>query len=310
MAGNAWLSGTDRMLEGLAQREALARQARLDQEAAARAAQQLAMQQQNLDLNRQQTEAQIANQNADNDRANAATIENQRRFDSAGKAKVRNEEQVAALVDMYQSTADPAAKQRIAMNLAMQGVKVEEPKVAGPDTRSLQLQANDALASGDTARYQQILKVIRDSGNAGRAPETGGSGGGSTFRDNPRIPQGAKAWIDSIAGRGVPLDQARNELNAGFGQQRAAHPNIELAEAAQYLSSLYPDGLPLVSQPPGAAATEADAPTSLAAVPAWLESKGAPATPENIAATAQRFGLSGRTPSAPRPSIQPMRATR
>ena len=39
MAGNAWLSATDTMLDGLAQREALARQARLDQEAAARAAQ-------------------------------------------------------------------------------------------------------------------------------------------------------------------------------------------------------------------------------------------------------------------------------
>ena len=99
MAGNAWLSATDTMLDGLAQREALARQARLDQEAAARAAQQLAMQQQNLELNRQQTEASIANQNADNDRANATMIEGQRRFDSAGKAKVRNEEQVAALED-------------------------------------------------------------------------------------------------------------------------------------------------------------------------------------------------------------------
>ena len=250
MAVNIWNAGTDRMLEGLARREALARQAMLDQQNAERQAAQLALQQENLGLNRMQVEAQIANTQADNERAAAQQAAQAAAAASAAKKAARDEEQVAALIDMYQSTPDPAARERIAMNLEMQGIRV--PQRSQSDTRSLQVQANDLLARGDVDGYNRILKVIRETSGAGRAPDTGGSGGGPKFNDNPRLPQGTKAWIDSIAQRGVPVEQARRELSRGWGQQRSAHPNAELAEAAKYLDSLYQDGLPMFTGEQGA----------------------------------------------------------
>ena len=43
---------------------------------------------------------------------------------------------------------------------------------AKPDTRSLPLQANDALKRGDRAEYSRIMRVVRDEANASRAPQT------------------------------------------------------------------------------------------------------------------------------------------
>jgi len=294
MAVNIWNAGTDRMLEGLARREALARQAMLDQQNAERQAAQLALQQENLGLNRMQVEAQIANQQADNERMAAEQAARAQAATSASKAKARNEEQVAALIDLYQSTEDPSARERIAMNLEMQGIRV--PQRSQTDTRSLQVQANDLLARGDTDGYNRVLKVIRETSGAGRAPDTGGSGGGSTFRDNPRLPQGTKAWIDSIAQRGIPVKQARRELSQGWGQQRSAHPNAELAEAAKYLDTLYPHEVPLVQPEQGAlpAPTPAAAQTAApghgpedAAAIARLQREGIAVTPQTIARAKQ-----------------------
>lgn len=301
MAVNIWNAGTDRMLEGLARREALARQAQLDQQNAERQAAQLALQQENLGLNRMQVEAQIANTRADNERAAAQQAAQAQVAASAAKKAARDEEQVAALIDMYQSTEDPAARERIAMNLEMQGVRVPQ-RSSQADTRSLQVQANDLLAKGDVDGYNRVLKVIRETSGAGRAPDTGG-GGGSTFRDNPRLPQGTKAWIDSIAQRGIPVEQARRELSQGWGQQRSAHPNAELAEAAKYLDSLYPDGAPLVQPEQGALpAPAAEAPLTGTgpedeAVIAALTEAGWPITPANIAAAKAQLGAA--TPAAP-----------
>lgn len=270
MAVNIWNAGTDRMLEGLARREALARQAMLDQQNAERQAAQLALQQENLGLNRMQVEAQIANTQADNERAAAQQAAQAQAAASSAKKAARDEEQVAALIDMYQSTPDPAARERIAMNLEMQGIRV--PQRSQSDTRSLQVQANDLLARGDVDGYNRILKVIRETSGAGRAPDTGGSGGGSTFRDNPRLPQGTKAWIDSIAqrvrtgtdgSRGSALTRARQELSQGWNQQRSAHPNAELAEAAKYLDSLYRDGMSMFAPDEGALPAPVDAAPAL-----------------------------------------------
>jgi hypothetical protein len=63
--------------------------------------------------------------------------------------------------------------------------------------------------------------------------------GGTTFRDNPQLPSGTKGWIDSIAQRGVPVEQARQELSQGWQLQRQAHPNASLAEASKYLDLHY-----------------------------------------------------------------------
>lgn len=243
MAGNAWLSATDTMLDGLAQREALARQARLDQEAAARAAQQLAMQQQNLELNRQQTEAQIANQNADNDRANNEVITRNTRLASEGKAKARNEEQVAALVDMYQSTDDPAAKQRIAMNLAMQGVKVEEPAAQTPKNL-----AESLIAKGmnPEAAYREAAKFDTDEdirqSNATRQPTSADADSGRYMGLDEKTRQyldSLRSKTDPATGRAYDYQRALDEVSRQTGMRGI------FAATVPYLQRIFPE----ISQP-------------------------------------------------------------
>jgi len=230
MAGNAWLSATDTMLDGLAQREALARQARLDQEAAARAAQQLAMQQQNLELNRQQTEAQIANQNADNERANNEVITRNTRLASEGKAKARNEEQVAALVDMYQSTADPEAKQRIAMNLAMQGVTVAEPKVTERPGFSL---------SPGQRRFDADGNVIA---SAPDRPDRTGAGSDADRGLYMGLDEKTRQYLDSLrsktdpaTGRAYDYQRALDEVSRQTGMRGI------FAATVPYLQRIFPE---------------------------------------------------------------------
>ncbi len=46
---------------------------------------------------------------------------------------------------------------------------VSEPEKK-PETRSLELQASEALAKGDTATYQRLLRTIKETATAGRAP--------------------------------------------------------------------------------------------------------------------------------------------
>ena len=52
----------------------------------------------------------------------------------------------------------------------------ERPTEGKPETRSLELQAAEALIKGDQGRYQQIVKAQRDLSAAGRTPQGPGPG--------------------------------------------------------------------------------------------------------------------------------------
>lgn len=134
------------------------------------------------------------------------------------------------------------------------------------------------------------------------------------FKDDPSLPLGTKQWIASIAQRGVPLADARAELSKGWGQQTAAHPRADLAEAGKYLLSLYPaqeDPMDATPRAPlgGAPAPDVSAPVSApstsappqAAAPAApvdldaqatqiLKNAGKPVTPANIAYVRKQLG--------------------
>ena len=80
-------------------------------------------------------------------------------------------------------------------------VEIQEAIDAGvtkPETRSLQLQANDALKRGDTEEYQRLLRVIKETGQADDRPVVVNTGpqDGRRFSQEERL---AAAWTKANA---------------------------------------------------------------------------------------------------------------
>jgi hypothetical protein len=319
MPVNIWNAGSDALLRGLAEREARTRQAQLDAQNAAEAQQLADYRTRALDLQAKSQE-QAANRDMYNVAMDGTRIAlDARQGEEQAAAQAAERQRRLQIIEAYQNATTPEDKQRIAQVGIAAGIPQATFTVGekNSDSRSLQIQAAEALAKGDTEGYQRILRAIRETGAAGRAPE--GGAGGDGFRDNPRLPQGTKQWIDSIVQRGKPIEEAIAELNTGWGQQLNAHPRAELSEAARYLRGLFPDGMsgmegqtpppPAAAVGGEAAASESAPPATLEDIPAWLVSQGAAATPANIAATAQRFGIGGPVAAlgggAPRRSAAP-----
>lgn len=70
-------------------------------------------------------------------------------------------------------------------------VIASRPAADRPDTRSLQQQAADALRDGDRETYAQLVRVIRETGEAGRAP--------ARADEDPRYARDRQEYADYVA---------------------------------------------------------------------------------------------------------------
>jgi hypothetical protein len=324
MPVNVWSAGQDALLGFLAERDAKkrlaedrARRDRLDTESAADRDRQRGIQEENLRVQREDREERRAETKRLNDER-IATSEAKRKQDETTRALVQ---------EMMHPNTPPERKQAIGFELDRLNVsptlidKYLNPK---SDTKPV-VRINPRTGKVETigeapagAHFVQEPKPAADP----NAPKP--------VKDDPRLPRGARQWIESIAQRGVPIEQARTELSQGWGQQRAAHPNAELAEAAAYLTKMYPtveDNLgrkkqqPLTTSAPEVVAP-ADNELAAAALPAApaasaaqgpqgpqgpqggptladaeamkiLQDNGKPVTPANIAYVKQQLAASG-----------------
>jgi hypothetical protein len=323
---NVWSAARDEMLDTLAKRDAderlredRARRDRIDVEERER--------QSTLDReNREYRDAQIALGNRTLDTNAADKTADNERADAAAKA-----------------AADAiAAKQLRITNL----MKIVTDAKAPMEMRQQAAGELDALQV-DPSMLKEFLnptpktKPVMRIGRDGKMVKIGDAEAGAhfvnepaphadpnapkPFRDDPKLPNGTKAWIESIAARGVPIEAARAELSGGWPGQRQSHPNADLALGAKYLDALYPKSGDAVTgqvqRPLGAAAPAQPAPVDprtnrgggeappppppapTAAVPpgdrpasssdadiaAYLTSKGKAVTPETIAIVRQRM---------------------
>ncbi|MDQ3169011.1 MAG: hypothetical protein M3Q55_02595 [Acidobacteriota bacterium] len=108
-----------------------------------------------------------------------------------------------------------------------------------PDTRSLQVQANDALKAGNPNEYARIMRVIRDSASAGRAPVQPGSGpsrfwvmrNGEAVRISEAEYQQGDKPAGGAAGTGRPATGAQNRVLGFFNRAQQADGDLETLEA-------------------------------------------------------------------------------
>lgn len=212
---NVWSAGQDALLDTIARRDAerrleedRARRDRIDQEALA-----------DRDRQRGIQEGQLRSIDEDRDERRRMAGEAAAEKKAAGQAAALNAEQIGELLDAYDAAQSPEEKHSIGLKILNAGGKYQAPPrpVTAP---------RDPIA--DHLAKKKIDQQFKEP-SAAKGP-----------KDNPSLPNGAKVWIESIAQRGIPLEQARNELSRGWGQQRQAHPGAELAAAADYLTKLYP----------------------------------------------------------------------
>lgn len=94
-----------------------------------------------------------------------------------------------------------------------------------PDTRSLQIQANDALKRGDTKEYQRIKGVIKELADAARAPESAGSRGLTPNAESQLITRIARDWTTAT--------KPTRELDRQVGIMREGIKAAERGDLAQ-----------------------------------------------------------------------------
>lgn len=282
---NVWSAGRDELLGFLAERDAKkrleedrARRDRLDEESRVDRERGRRIQEENLRVSREDREERRGEQKRLNDERIAA-----------GQAKRKQDEQARTLVaEMLDPNTSQERKQAIGFELDRLQVsptlidKYLNPK---PDTKPV-VRINPRTGTVETigeapagAHFVQEPKPAADP----NAPKP--------VKDDPRLPQGTKRWLESISQRGVPIGDARTELSKGWGQQIAAHPNVDLAEAAAYLAKLYPPAEdpmdatprgPLGAASPNAPAAPAVDPGLQQRAAAELQKRGKAVTPESI----------------------------
>jgi hypothetical protein len=91
-------------------------------------------------------------------------------------------------------------------------LKVKGTPEVKPETRSLQLQANEALKKGDTAEYARIMRVIKDEATASRDPNAGSQERSGYFTMTP---------VYDAQGRPI----AAMKLNARTGEIELVKPD-------------------------------------------------------------------------------------
>lgn len=241
MPVNTWAAGSDRMLAGLAEREARQRQAALDAQRAAEAQQLADYRTQTLDLQRSGQEQAL---NRDLYRANmdgtAIALGERER-----EAEAQQQAQRVELLQQFTAAESPEEKVRLAQ-IGMTTLKMPEnvfamglPKAAGPDSRSLQVRANEALASGDTDAYQRILRVMRETSAAGRAPDAAGGGTGDLFMN---LDGKTRDYLGSLTTKIDPETQQPYTFERALDEIRR-NPGLAPLQAAivPYLQRIFPE---------------------------------------------------------------------
>lgn len=112
---------------------------------------------------------------------------------------------------------------------------------AKPETRSLQVQANEALKAGNTAEYKRILQVIKDTADAGRGPQGAGTGEPSTANSlTPDAVDYVGTQYRILGPSGIPtrLDEVEKKkiINAATSQAKALgqSPAVAVQRQAAY----------------------------------------------------------------------------
>ena len=220
---NVWSAGQDALLSTIARRDAerrleedRARRDRLDTEAFA-------------DRQRQREIQEAGIRSLDEDRDERRKLATEERGEKAAKAKreALNAAQIGELLDAYDAATTPEEKHAVGIKILNAGGKYTPPPRAAAPQRPI------SVSPGATLLDPVTKKPFYTAPERPEKPS-------ARSKDDPNLPQGTKAWIESISQRGVPIEQARAELSQGWAQQRAAHPNADLAAAASYLMKLYP----------------------------------------------------------------------
>jgi hypothetical protein len=284
MAVNPWNLATATFLDDLAQREARQRQAQLDAQRTAELEADRAMRERQMQLSQRQVDASIANQNADNDRANADQINRANAATSAAKQKARQEEELASLMAMYRTAQDPSGRQQAADNLSLRGVRVPEQAQTPKNlAESLIAKGMDPEAAYRAAAKFSTDENIRQS-NSTRAPREGADGAFMSLDAKTRqYLDTLPTKVDPATGQPYTMQRALDEVRRQqglAGLQGAITP---------YLQRIFPEqdqgiGLPAVqpgTPPAAAAAPQGDAVTQAAI--AKLQERGIAVTPETIA---------------------------
>ncbi len=227
MPQNVWSAGRDEMLKTLAARDA---QSRLEEEQRRRAAADesaAAARTEQLGLQRRNTEA-LEGERA----ARTAEIERGTTEKTAKEEKVRKLIGVVTDKALDQSVRDAAGLELDAMGVAPNALKafVTQPK---PEMKPVMRIGRDGKMSQIGEAPPGAHFSTEPAPRVPRAPAAGP-------KQDPTLPAGVTAWIDSIGQRGVPIEAARAELSKGWRQQVASHPRAQLSDAAKYLDSLYP----------------------------------------------------------------------
>jgi hypothetical protein len=223
---NAFAAGQDALLNFLAKRDAQqrlmedrARRSELDAQEASFKQQQLANQGRQLDetaaYRQDQIDSLAAGRAASADAAKAGADSKRQAAEEALAPKARLEAIVA------DESADPNLRK--AAQFKLLGITPTADVQTGRDHMA---EANSRMA-GSLATSIEMLNRRNELSQTNR----------EASKDSPSLPTGTKDWINSLAGK--PIEAARAELQAGWRQQRAAHPHADLAEAAKYLDSLY-----------------------------------------------------------------------
>lgn len=215
--------------------------------------------------------------------------------ESAARLKAQQEQQITEALNVFANTDahPPEAVRRAAAVLDRHKVDPRALKSLNPQTEMQPIMR----VNPRTGKVEQIgeapkgARVVMEP--APPAPEKPLA----SERDDPSLPRGTKAWIESLAQRGISLTEARNELSQGWARQRAAHPRAELVAASDYLTKLYPTDpesadiprVALGSAQPSVAPPAGAVDPQQAAIK-FLTDNGAPVTPANIAAVMQRMG--------------------
>lgn len=248
MPVNPFIAGRDELLDMLTQRDLAQRQ---ETERASR--------QQQIDFNQDIQRRQIEGQESDR-AAREAKIQAE-----AAKAKADAERRLMLIAVVSDPKADPQERSKAALELESLDVsgsmidKIMNPAAAKPTTRPV-VRLNPRTGKMENMGEVDANAHFITEPAPPRAPKPPAGP-----KDNPLLPRGVKHWIESIAQRGVPLEQARSELSSGWRMQRDAHPNAELGEAGKYLMELYPAGNDPIDATPrlpmgGLAATAPPAP--------------------------------------------------
>lgn len=213
MPVNPFSAGTNALLQHLAEREMLRKQAEMEQYRRAQDLKDEQYRQAGLDLDRRNIEEYNA---ARREALDAQTRREQAQRHSAEAAAA----DLAGLTAMYYEAKNPEDQRKLEQQIVNRGGQVVKPADKRPERLSLEQLYSEAVQAGDQAKARVILKAIREEAGAKRAPEKPPTP--ETEKIDPEMVPDVAAYIDSLRSKvddqGNPYDlaRAREDLDRQF----------------------------------------------------------------------------------------------